>query len=138
MPDSPKPFGSLIVSATTALGTVPLPNALVTVYAQNEGNPVLYRTVRTDASGLSPVMELPAPALADSLKPDQPLPYFNYSVKVDLPNYQSVEVRDISIYPGIISTLPISLSPETSSQAPTRVNILPQETLNTPVEKEKH
>ena len=138
MPDSPTPFGSLIVSVTTALGAVPLPNALVTVYAQNEGNPVLYRTVCTDSSGRSPIMELPAPALADSLKPDQPLPYFDYSVKVNLPNYQSVEVRDISIFPGIISTLPVSLSPEASSQEPTRVNILPQEILNTHVEKEKH
>ena len=63
MPDYPTALGFLMVSVTTALGTLPLPNALVTVYADNDGQPILYRTVRTDVSGRSPIMELPAPAL---------------------------------------------------------------------------
>lgn len=137
MPDYPTALGFLMVSVTTALGTLPLPNALVTVYADNDEQPILYRTVRTDVSGRSPIMELPAPALEESLKPDQPLPYLNYSVKVDLADYQSAQVHDISIFPGIASTLPVSLSPETSAQSSPQVNILPQETLNTPSEKEK-
>lgn len=137
MPDYPTALGFLMVSVTTALGTFPLPNALVTVYADNDGQPILYRTVRTDVSGRSPIMELPAPALEESLKPDQPLPYLNYSVKVDLADYQSAQVHDISIFPGIASTLPVSLSPETSAQSSPQVNILPPETLNTPSEKEK-
>lgn len=137
MPDYPKALGFLVVAVTTAQGTLPLPGALVTVYAQNEGQPVLYRTVRTDISGRSPIMELPAPALEDSLSPNQPLPYLNYSVKVDLQDYQSAEVRDISIFPGIASTLPISLSPETIGQPSTNVNILPPELLNTPDVKEE-
>lgn len=137
MPDYPKALGFLMVAVTTARGTLPLPGTLVTVYAENEGQPVLYRTVRTDISGRSPIMELPAPALEGSLSPDQPLPYLNYSVKVDLPDYQSAEVRDISIFPGVASTLPISLSPETTGRPSTNVNILPQEELNTPDKKEE-
>lgn len=131
MAEYPKAIGFLRVAVTAARGTIPLPNALVTVYAQPEGgSPVLYRTVRTDASGRTPVMELPAPALEDSIRPDQPIPYLNYSVKVDLPGYQSAQIEDISIFPGIASTLPVSLSPETTGQPSTKINVLPPETLN--------
>lgn len=51
MADYPNALGFLMVAVTTAQGTIPLPNALVTVYTQDEGQPVLYRTVRTDRSG---------------------------------------------------------------------------------------
>ncbi len=130
MVDYPKALGFLMVAVTTAQGTIPLPGALVTVYAQDEEKPVLYRTVRTDRSGRTSILELPAPALADSIRPDQPIPYLNYSVKVDLPGYQSAQVEDISIFPGIASTLPVSLSPETAGRPSTNINILSQETLN--------
>ncbi len=136
MADYPNALGFLMVAVTTAQGTIPLPNALVTVYTQDEGQPVLYRTVRTDRSGRTPVIELPAPALEDSIRPDQPIPYLNYSVKVDLPGYQSAEIQDISIFPGIASTLPVSLSPETVGRPSTNINVLPPETLNTPDIKE--
>ena len=137
MPDYPKALGFLMVAVTTARGTLPLPGALVTVYAQDDGKPVLYRTVRTDISGRTPIIELPAPALEGSLSPDQPLPYLNYSVKVNLPDYQSAEVRDISIFSGIASTLPIPLSPETTGRPSTSVNILPPGSLNAPDVKEE-
>lgn len=136
MPEHPKALGFLMVAVTAARGTLPLSDALVTVYTENDGQPVLYRTVRTDVSGRSPLMKLPAPALSGSLSPNQPVPYLNYSVKVDLPDYQSAEIRDISIFPGVASTLPVSLSPETTGRPSTNVNILPQETLNTMNRKE--
>ena len=77
MADVTQAVGKLVVAVTTAQGTIPLPGALVTVSAQTEDGPVLYRIVRTDTSGRTPVLELPAPSLSDSLSPDQPTPYLN-------------------------------------------------------------
>lgn len=135
MSDYPNALGFLMVAVTAAQGTLPLSNALVTVYSQEDGRPILYRTVHTDISGRTPIMELPAPALEDSLSPDQPIPYLNYSVKVDLPGYQSAEVRDISIFPGIASTLPVWLSPKTAGRPSTNVNTLSPKSLNAPKEE---
>lgn len=132
MADFTQALGYLVVAVTTGQGTIPLPGALVTVSAQTEDGPVLYRVVRTDNSGRTPVLELPAPAASESLTPDQPTPYLNYTVSVALPGYRTAEVRDISIFPGIASTLPVRLSPSTASGSQTEITDLPPELLNTP------
>lgn len=135
MADVTQAVGKLVVAVTTAQGTIPLPGALVTVSAQTEDGPVLYRVVRTDTSGRTPVLELPAPSLSDSLSPDQPTPYLNYTVNVSLPGYQTAEVRDISIFPGIASTLPVPLTPSTASGNSTEITDLPPELLDTQFSK---
>ena len=56
MADVTQAVGKLVVAVTTAQGTIPLPGALVTVSAQTEDGPVLYRVVRTDTSGRTPVL----------------------------------------------------------------------------------
>ena len=135
MAEYPQALGFLVVAVTAGQGTIPLPGALVTVSAQTEDGPVLYRAVRTDASGRTPVLELPAPSLSDSLSPDQPTPYLNYTVNVSLPGYQTAEVRDISIFPGIASTLPVPLTPSTASGNSTEITDLPPELLDTQFSK---
>ena len=135
MADYPQALGFLVVAVTAGQGAIPLPGALVAVSAQTEDGPVLYRSVRTDASGRTPILELPAPAKSESMTPDQPTPYLNYTVRVDLPCYQSAEVRDISIFPGIASTLPVQLSPSTNSQPQTNVTNIPRDALNQPVQR---
>lgn len=124
-------FGRLVVAVTAAQGTIPLSDALVTVSAQTPDGPVLYRAVHTDTSGRTPVLELPAPTKSDSLSPDQPTPYLNYTVQVALPGYRSAEVRDISIFPGIASTLPVQLVPASAGGDAPDITNLPPETLDT-------
>lgn len=136
MTDFPQALGYLIVAVTAAQGTIPLPNALVTVSADTPDGPILYRTVRTDASGRTPIIELPAPALSESTTPDQPTPYLNYNVRVDQLGYQPAEVRGISIFPGIASTLPVRLAPITNNQDDMNINNLPPEVLNNAYRKE--
>jgi len=68
---------------------------------------------------------------SDSLSPDQPTPYLNYTVNVSLPGYQMAEVRDISIFPGIKSTLPVPLTPSTASEERMEITDLPPELLDT-------
>lgn len=135
MADMTQAIGKLVMAVTTAQGTIPLPGALVTVSAQTEDGAVLYRVVRTDASGRTPVLELPAPSLSDSLSPDQPTPYLSYTVNVSLPGYQTAEVRNISIFPGIKSTLPVPLMPSTASGRQTEITDLPPEQLDTQFDK---
>ena len=53
MADYPQALGFLVVAVTAGQGAIPLPGALVAVSAQTEDGPVLYRSVRTDASGPS-------------------------------------------------------------------------------------
>lgn len=131
MADFSQPHGFLIVAVTTGSGTFPLPGAFVTISVQTPDGPVLYRIVRTDESGRTPTIALPAPAKSESTSPEQPTPYLSYNVRVDLKGYQPAIVRGISIFPNISSVLPISLAPLSIDQDEMNIQNLPPEVLNT-------
>ncbi len=71
MPDSRNTAtGYLVVAVTTAQNAVPLENALVTVSSVNEnGDSELLYTTRTNRSGQTAMLPLPAPPLGNSLSP---------------------------------------------------------------------
>lgn len=123
----PQNTGSLVVAVSTRRGTFPLAGALVTVSAQVDGRPTLYRVARTDQSGRTPVFELPAPAPSESLSPGQPLPYASYTVQVDADGYQSADALGVSVFPGIVATLPVWLEPSFSEPShPQRLDFPPE------------
>ncbi len=71
MPDSRNTAtGYLVVAVTTAQNAVPLENALVTVSSVKEnGDSELLYTTRTNRSGQTAMLPLPAPPLSNSLSP---------------------------------------------------------------------
>lgn len=133
MPESTTPAsaaGSLIVAVTTARGTLPIEGALVTVSAQQNGAPVLYRAARTDSSGRTPPLSLPAPPLAGSITPDQAIPYASYTVEVSHPGYQPVSAQGVPVFPGVAATLPVGLTPRTAGQRPVSIEQFPPQELD--------
>ena len=131
MADLNPSVGYLVVAVTTQRGLQPLEGALVTISAQVDGQPQLYRVARTDSSGRTPVFALPAPAVSESLTPDQPLPYASYAVAVDLDGYQSVDSLNVPIFPGVAATFPVAMTPSQPGSPPVREQDFPPESLNT-------
>lgn len=126
--------GYLVVSVSTARTAIPLENALVTVYSISDtGSSELIYNVRTNRSGQTAPLPLPAPPVSNSLSPNQPFPYSRYSVRVDYDGFYPVTSSDLTIFPDIVATLPVFLVPleEFQNTGEPQVRNFPNHGLNT-------
>lgn len=104
-----KSTGYLIVRVSTAQQAFPVSGAAVTVYETPSGSAVASSS--TDESGQSDRFELPAPPIENSESPNQSNPFLSYTVRVSHPNYASVQASGVAVFPGITSSLPVSMIP---------------------------
>lgn len=110
----PAGTGYLIVQVSTATGAIPLPGALVTVRdydpeSEDEiGNVIT--SVRTDRSGRTPKLALPAPSRTLSQAPGSSvLPYALYSIDVQTDRYFENYFASVPIFDGIVAVQPAIL-----------------------------
>ncbi len=113
---SPIPAGTgyLIVQVSTAGGAIPLPGAMVTVrdYDPETGQDVgnVIATMRTDRSGKTQRLSLPAPARALSQSPGSAiLPYALYSIDVKTDRYFENYYASVPIFDGVVAVQPAVL-----------------------------
>lgn len=127
--------GYLIVSVSTARNAIPIENALVTVSSVDaNGVEELLYTTRTNRSGQTAELPLPAPPQSASLTPGSGHPYARYTVTVDYDGYQPVSSSDLTIFADIVATLPVYLIPLEESAIPPvspEVRVFPSHSLNT-------
>lgn len=95
---------------TTAAGEVPIANASITITAPNDPNTVIDQ-LTTDASGLTPEVELAAPPINYSLAPSEPQPYSLYDLKINAPNFENATFNGIQILPDVTAEQNIGLVP---------------------------
>ncbi len=111
--NKPNGEGYLRIWTTTAGNALPVPGVAIRI--EDEGGTVLH-VLRTGESGLTPVVALPAPPAAESLKPDTVgKPYASYYLTVEMPNYQPVQSLAVPIFDGITSLQPVTLLPITTT-----------------------
>ncbi len=125
MADTPKDSAMLRVLVSTALGSIPLADAAVTVstIADEAGMRTLLYSVRTDQGGITPPMELQTPPLSNSLSPDSGMPYSLYTVEVTKEGYTPLTALQIAMFPGIATVLPIALTPLDENQASSETDL---------------
>ena len=91
--------GTLRVQARTELGFFPVAGARVTVRVS--GSDQILEEVTTDESGNSPLIELEAPDVAYSLKPQREVrPYSTYDITVESSEFQTVRIVGVQILAG--------------------------------------
>lgn len=108
--------GYLSVSVRTANGAIPLEGALVTLRRgtpelPDAGGGDIIASFRSDRSGMTPRIFLPAPPRAQSQEPGFGRPYALYSVDVSLDGYYSNTYADIPVFDGITSVQTVTLVP---------------------------
>lgn len=128
-PSEEPQVGYISVGVYTALGALPVPNAVVTIYTIDESGEenALYHYV-TDENGRIPNVALPS-----FYNPSNPLEspkyYFTtYNMRVQAINYYTVNVLDLRVFPGVttvyrIDLIPVMAGPETDH--PERTIIIP-------------
>ena len=106
--------GYLQMRVTSAGGAFPIEDAVVMVLSDPLGSGAqssVIRTLRTDASGLTETVPLPAPSRTLSQSPGNGKPYATYNIAVYKDGYYSVEGLGIPVFDGIVSTQAINLLP---------------------------
>ena len=123
-------LGQLQINVTATLGLIPIQDATVTI--SYTGVPdMAVEQLRTDSSGQTEVIELPAPPLEYSMEPEQAnQPYSEYNIQVDAPGYESVMVSGTEILPDVTALQPIQMTPlETAPPDEEEVLVIPEHTL---------
>ncbi len=100
--------GSLVVFVTHSRGLYPVENATVRV-AKKSGEPIV--TERTDSSGKTPPLTLPAPSKIYSETPGENAADVSegYDVRIDADGFVSVIIQGVPIFDGVKTLQPIDL-----------------------------
>lgn len=96
---STQSLGRLRVRATTA-GMTPVENATVSISSSSIPDTVL-EELKTDASGLTGEVELPAPSFDYSQEPSTEQPYAEYTIKISSEGYAPVVIQNAEIFPSV-------------------------------------
>ncbi|NYB72943.1 hypothetical protein HZF24_02170 [Sedimentibacter hydroxybenzoicus DSM 7310] len=101
--------GYIDVNTSTGLGAIPIGNAEVSVYVWNEQEgETLIRTFTTDESGKAPRIELPVLLSNIDLSGEGRT---QYHLVVRAPNYHTVIIINVEIYPNIANQFNVNLTP---------------------------
>ncbi len=121
MPQAPMPqapqmndtgIGGIVVRVTTASGAIPLEDALVTIreYRTGSGGDIV-ATLRTNSSGLTEKISLPAPPRSTSLSPGNGKSYSSYIIQVDKDGYNMQQYINVPVFDGVVAVQNADLVP---------------------------
>ncbi len=108
----------LRVLVTTALGALPLENAIVSVSTapDDTGMRTLLYSVTTDSGGMTPSMILTTPPRSNSLSPGSGPPFAVYTVEISAEGYTPLTALHIAMFSGVPTMLPVALTPLAENQ----------------------
>ncbi len=103
-------LGRLKISLTISGELMPIPGA--TVKVASTGNPdQVIEELRTDESGQTETIELPAPNVDYSLEPESAQPYSEYTITASAPGYEDFVVSGSQLLSGQTSLQNMALNP---------------------------
>ncbi len=108
--------GSLVVRVTTARGAIPLEGATVSIYNYlpnlTEGRGDIISVHKTDRSGLTEKIELPAPPRSQSQAPNSTTrPYSTYTIGVFYDGYYDQLYVNVPVFDGVTAVQSADLIP---------------------------
>ena len=107
--------GYVIVSVGGAGGAIPLSDAIVRIFEyspdSSSKNGKLIATLKTDRSGKSEKISLPAPPRSSSLYPSGEKSYSTYNIDAYLEGYYPEQYINVPIFDGVTAIQNINLIP---------------------------
>lgn len=104
--------GSLIVRVFTSQAQLPISGATVIISSRAEDNRhKVYSIQTTDSSGTTKPFQLQAPDLALSETPNGAVPFSDYSLVVEHPEYYLATFEKLQVFPGIETVQNVPLTP---------------------------
>lgn len=103
--------GKLQISALTASGAAPVPDALIRLTDPADGT--LLGELRTDSSGQTEAVELPAPPIEYSITETGQRPYATYNVTVRAAGFEKLHIGGVEVLPTSTALQVCRLKPAT-------------------------
>ncbi len=105
--------GYVIVNVTTARGAIPLEGALVHIFNYENGgeNGSLVVSAKTNSSGRTERIPLPAPPRAESLAPGGPRSYSTYNIDAQYDGFYNQYYINVPIFDGVTAIQNVDLVP---------------------------
>ncbi|MFQ9715521.1 MAG: peptidoglycan-binding protein [Blautia sp.] len=119
--------GRLQVVVQSAIGSRPIERAEVSIFYTGEPDRQLEK-IQTDRSGNSPTLELSAPPVEYSLEPGEYQPYSEYTLHVEAPGFEPVDINGTEILSGVTALQPVKMQPTQESEDFERI-VIPAHTL---------
>ena len=114
IPDS-QGLGYLVVKVSTARGALPLDNASVNIRGSETENSDIILSLKTNSSGLTEKVALPAPPKVLSESPGIVIPYALYDVDVFKEGYTPLHFTDVAVFDSVTSVQPAIMIPLTEN-----------------------
>ena len=118
--------GGLQISVNTDTQNRPIPGAVIRISYTGEPDNVI-EEIRTDDTGQTPLIELPAPPVEYSLEPSENQPYSEYNIQVDAEGFEPILVSGTELLPDVNSVQPIRMHP--AATGPFDRIVIPDHTL---------
>ena len=112
----PSGTGYLIVRVSTALGAIPLEDALVTIKGAEAENSNIIYSQTTDQSGITKKVSLSAPNIKESESPGYLRPYSLYNIDVSRDGYLPLRLNNVAVFDSITSIQPAVMLPLTDNK----------------------
>ena len=105
-------FGTVQTHVFASRANLPLAGAAVVVTRRTgPGRNELLAIRQTDSSGTTAPVSIPTPAANESLSPGQGSSFAYVDITADLPGYSQVIVRDVQVFPGVLTLQEIQMVP---------------------------
>ena len=102
--------GQLIVEVISAIGLIPVQNAVVRISYTTEPEEIL-EELETNENGQTIPLTLPAPPVSLSLEPQEIRPYAEYNIEVSAQGYEQVRVEASELLADELSIQVIEMNP---------------------------
>ncbi len=102
--------GQLLVEVTSAIGLIPIQNAIVRIAYTTDPEEIL-EELRTDENGQTIRLTLPAPPVALSLEPQEVRPYAEYNITVFADGYETTQVEASELLANELSIQSVEMNP---------------------------
>ncbi len=124
VPHLPSAQGQLQVYLVAQRTQKPVSGAAVEITYEGDPDSEV-RRYTTDESGMTPLIELPAPNLEYSTQFSEEQPYSEYTIRIRAEDYEDAEVAGTEILPGVVAIQKIELMAATAEETFERIVIGP-------------
>ncbi|MCB7318683.1 peptidoglycan-binding domain-containing protein [Lacrimispora sp. 210928-DFI.3.58] len=130
MATNPEPTsrGLLQINVVNIQNNFPIRNAKVTIsYTGEPDRPI--EEIRTNSSGQTEQVSLPAPPVEYSLEPSEIQPYSEYNILVEAEGFQPLAIAGTEILADSTALQPAAMTPDTGGIPPEEPVVIPEHTL---------